>query len=724
MKSILRPGHNCWRIERADRLAFLVDGAAYFRALRHALTQAEQSILILSWDIDSRFRMVRGEENTDDGWPVPLGEFLKALVSRKRTLHSHILSWDFAMIFALDRQWLPLYQRPWSTHRRLHFHMDDRHPMGGSHHQKVVVIDDKIAFAGGLDLTLGRWDTPEHMPSDPRRIELDNQPARPYHDAQVAVTGPAARALGHLARERWYCATGKKPRTPAATSDRDPWPVYLTADIVDVDVAIVRTVPEYDSNSEIREGERLYLDAIAGAERWIYIENQYFTSTTIADALAARLREDNGPEIVMVLPLRTEGWLANVTMDVIRLRLLQKLLKADHAHRLRVLYPDMPGLKEQPINVHTKLIVVDDDFVRVGSSNLNNRSMLLDTECDLAVEAAGDPRLNDAIAAFRDRLLGEHLGTDTRRVGLVMREKNSLIGTIAALSTSPRTLKPLEITEPANDVLASSDVFDPEYPYDPEVTLRRLVPEEQRQPLRRRLLMWSLLLILLLGLAAAWRWTPLSLWMHPEILADTFATLRSGPLALVAVMAVFVIAGLVVMPVMLLITATIISFGALHGFFYALAGSLLSAVVTYAIGRLIGRARVRRLAGSRLNRITQHLAQRGILTVFIVRLLPVAPFSVVNLVAGASNLSLRDFMLGTLLGMVPGIFVIALLVERIGAVLHTPSAGHILTLVGVALIVSIAIYQLVKWLRKSATQRGNKDTANHAVLPKLKSYPD
>lgn len=192
MKSILRPGHNCWRIERADRLAFLVDGAAYFRALRHALTQAEQSILILSWDIDSRFRMVRGEENTDDGWPVPLGEFLKALVSRKRTLHSHILSWDFAMIFALDRQWLPLYQRPWSTHRRLHFHMDDRHPMGGSHHQKVVVIDDKIAFAGGLDLTLGRWDTPEHMPSDPRRIEIDNQPARPYHDAQVAVTGPAA----------------------------------------------------------------------------------------------------------------------------------------------------------------------------------------------------------------------------------------------------------------------------------------------------------------------------------------------------------------------------------------------------------------------------------------------------------------------------------------------------------------------------------------------------
>src|SRR3569832_2150888 len=86
--------------------------------------------------------------------------------------------------------------------------------MGGSHHQKVVVIDDQLAFAGGLDLTLGRWDTPDHVPDDPRRIELNPAPARPYHDVQVAVSGAAARALGELARERWRCATGKKLRAP------------------------------------------------------------------------------------------------------------------------------------------------------------------------------------------------------------------------------------------------------------------------------------------------------------------------------------------------------------------------------------------------------------------------------------------------------------------------------------------------------------------------------
>lgn len=722
MKSILRPGHNCWRIERADRLAFLVDGAAYFRALRHALTRAEKSILVLSWDIDSRFRLMR-DDGFDDGWPAPLGEFFNELVRRKRKLHTHILSWDFAMIFALDREWLPLYQQHWNAQRRLHFHMDDCHPMGGSHHQKVVVIDDKIAFAGGLDLTLGRWDTPEHRPKDPRRIELNHEPGRPYHDIQVAVTGAAARALGDLSRERWYCATGKKLRAPAVSGD--PWPDYLTADLDAVDVAIVRTVPEYGNNAEIREGEQLYLDAIAGAERWIYIENQYFTSATIAEALAVRLREPHGPEIVFVLPLRTDGWLANVTMDVIRLRLLQKLVKADHAGRLRVFYPDMPGLEEQPINVHSKLIIVDDDFVRVGSANLNNRSMLLDTECDLAVEAAGDPRLSEGIAAFRHRLLSEHLGAEVGQVALALREKNSLIGAIESLRTSDRTLKPLDLPEPANDMWASPEVFDPEYPYDPALVVRRLVPDEERPSLRRRILMWSLLLILILGLAAAWRWTPLSEWVNPQMLAEEFSSLRSGPLAFIVVIAVFVIGGLVMIPVTLLITATIISFGAGYGFFYALAGSLLSALATYGLARLIGRARVRRLAGSRLNRITRQLAQRGILTVFIVRLLPVAPFTVVNLVAGASNVSLRDFVLGTLLGMMPGILAITLLVERIDAVLHTPSTAHILTLLGMALIVGIAIYQLVKWLRKTAARRAEQTTEDEtSATPNLKPYAD
>src|SRR3569623_1978833 len=206
MNQNLEPGRNCWRIERADRVACLVDGADYFRALRASLKQAEESILILAWDIDSRLQLVR--EDPADGLLVEFGAFLNALISRKRRLHGHILSWDFAMLFALDREWLPIFKLDWKTHRRLRFHMDDRHPFGGSHHQKVVVIVDRLAFAGGLELSLGRWDTSEHRRDDPRRIELGHVRARPYHDVQMAVSGDAARALGALARHRSRCAPG------------------------------------------------------------------------------------------------------------------------------------------------------------------------------------------------------------------------------------------------------------------------------------------------------------------------------------------------------------------------------------------------------------------------------------------------------------------------------------------------------------------------------------
>jgi len=710
MKPILEPGRNCWRIERADRVAFLVDGADYFRALRASLKQAEESILILAWDIDSRLQLVR--EDPADGLPAEFGAFLNALISRKRRLHGHILSWDFAMLFALDREWLPIFKLDWKTHRRLRFHMDDRHPFGGSHHQKVVVIDDRLAFAGGLDLTLGRWDTSEHRPDDPRRIELGHEPARPYHDVQMAVSGDAARALGALARHRWWCATDQELREPSRNA-APLWPEELAVDIEDVRVAIARTLPDSAVQPQVRESEQLFIDAIAAAERYIYIENQYFTSAQIANALAARLREEAGPEVVMVLPLKTDGWLAQMTMDVIRLRLLEQLAAADHGNRLRVFHPDGPGLDISPINVHAKLMIVDDDFLRIGSSNLNNRSMVLDSECDLAIESCGEARVQHAIARFQHRLLAEHLGATIEQVKAARSMHASMIAAVDALRGGPRTLKPLDLTVPEGTVetLAAPDMFDPEQPVDPAQLVRRLLPDQERAPVRKRMTLWIALVALILGLAGAWRWTPLSEWVNPTALADMISELKTGAFTPFAVLGVYVLATLIMIPVTLLITATVLSFGSGYGFLYAVSGALLSAVVTYGLGRMIGRARVRRLAGARLNRISRQLAKRGVITIFIVRMLPVAPFTLVNLVAGASQVGLRDYVLGTLLGMTPGIIAIALLVDQINAVLHTPSWQSVLTLVAVAAVTIFAVLQLAKWLQRAAARRESQAPA-------------
>ena len=99
------------------------------------------------------------------------------------------------------------------SHRRVHFRFDDQHPLGGSHHQKVVVIDDRLAFVGGTDLTGHRWDTSEHRIDEPLRTTLTGKPYPPYHEVEAMVEGPIAADLGELARERWNRRGTRRLRT-------------------------------------------------------------------------------------------------------------------------------------------------------------------------------------------------------------------------------------------------------------------------------------------------------------------------------------------------------------------------------------------------------------------------------------------------------------------------------------------------------------------------------
>ena len=147
--SVFHEKLNCWRIESATRVAFLIDGDAYFRALREAAVTAHRRIIVLGWDFDSRTRML--VEREPDGYPDQVGSFLHALLIRRPQLHIYVLTWDFHMLYFMEREWwLPAKL---AAHRRLHFKKDDAHPVGAAHHQKLVVIDDQLAFCGGLDLT-------------------------------------------------------------------------------------------------------------------------------------------------------------------------------------------------------------------------------------------------------------------------------------------------------------------------------------------------------------------------------------------------------------------------------------------------------------------------------------------------------------------------------------------------------------------------------------------
>jgi uncharacterized membrane protein YdjX (TVP38/TMEM64 family) len=185
-------------------------------------------------------------------------------------------------------------------------------------------------------------------------------------------------------------------------------------------------------------------------------------------------------------------------------------------------------------------------------------------------------------------------------------------------------------------------------------------------------------------LAAAWRWTPLRDWLDLNALVTYADRLDELPATPLLVLLGYVAAGLLVVPVTLLIAATGLVFGPVLGVVYALTGALASGLVTYAIGRKLGRATVRRLAGPRLNTISRKLAQRGLVAVILVRIVPVAPYSIVNLVAGASHIRLGDFLLGTLIGLLPGVLGTVVFVDRIVATVRNPGFVTFATLAIIA----------------------------------------
>jgi phospholipase D1/2 len=690
-------GKNCCAITRANRAALLVDGDVYFTTLASTLERAQRFIFITGWQLDSRFRLNPGKLES----PC-FGDFLHALVRRNRKLRIYVLLWDFAMVYAADREIIPLYTHPWRTHRRIHFRLDSTHPLGASHHQKIVVVDDAVAFSGGLDIAEHRWDTSDHLPQDARRIDSLGRAYPPYHDVELMVDGDTAAALGELVRERWRRATGKRLRIDVPESG-DPWPPEVQPDLRRVPVAISRTEPSYDLQKEVREVESLYLDSIREARDLIYLENQYLTSSAIGNALAARLQEKNGPEIIMILPQETSEWLEKVSMAVLRSRLLKRLRAADHFGRLHIYYPALEG--EVRMRVHSKLCFIDNRLLRVGSSNLNNRSMGLDTECDLAVEAES-PSTMDSIAWLRNRLLAEHLGTSPERVAENHAAEGLLAPAIEKLGAGKRRLEILDgsVSAALDAMVPEAAVVDPERPLNPDELMQEFASPGTRRRAAPGLVRLAVMLLGLAALAVVWRATPLQAFVDDAAITAWTRSVTDSAFAPLWIAGVFTLGTLMLTPVTLLIVATGITFGPVLGFSYALYGALVSALVAYGLGRLAGKEALRKFAGGRLARVQRQISRHGFISMLFARVIPIAPFAIVNLVAGAIQIKLRDFCLGTVAGMSPGIFAIVVLANQLEQALEDPAIGNITLLIGLAIFFALLGAVFYRWYSSRAAR--------------------
>ncbi len=463
----LEEGRNCWRVSRAARASLVVDACDYFRLARKAILKARSQIMMMGWDIDTRVTL--DDPQGSDEPPVKVGALISWIAKERPDLDIYILAWDGEAYRYLGRGTTLFQLASWTRRKNIRFKLDHNHPREASHHQKILVIDDRLAFCGGIDITGSRWDTREHKDEPSRRRQPTTRRAYdPWHDATMCVDGGVAHCLGDLARLRWLAATGEHLDS-ARPGSQDHWPDGLEPDFRDVDIAIARTRGEVGDWSEVREIEALFLDLIASARRFVYIETQYFASRVVAEAIGRRLAEPDGPEFVIVNPKAGFGWLDESVMGPARAELVKALERKDRYGRFRIYTPVTEGGVD--IYVHAKIMVVDDAVIRVGSANLNNRSMGLDSECDLMIDARqpGNEGAEATIQRLRADLIAEHLGVDPAEVAASCEKTGSLIATIERLRGEGRTLRPYEIAEFSAPLkaVAKSGTLDPESACEP-----------------------------------------------------------------------------------------------------------------------------------------------------------------------------------------------------------------------------------------------------------------
>jgi phospholipase D1/2 len=686
-KAIVQPGKNCWRVERADRFHCIQDGADYFRLVRQALLAARDTVFILGWDILADVDLLPASGETDV--PTRLGDLLAFVARRRPRLRCYILIWDYAALYTLERDPFSRWKLGWRMPRRVTFGFDDRIPFGGSHHQKIVVIDDRLAFCGGIDLTGHRWDTSAHRVEEPARTSAGRRYG-PYHEVQAMATGAVATSLGVLARDRWRALGGTR-MPPVRPSVDDLWPSDVTADLTNVDVAIARTLPDSEPRPSVRECERLFLDSIAAARQSIYVESQYFTNEMLAAALASRLREPDGPEIVIVSPRECHGWLEQNTMGAFRDSAFRLMTDADTHHRLRLVYPAASRAHGVPTFVHSKVMIVDDELVRIGSANLSHRSMGVDTECDLAAVAAGAPRVRDGIRHIRDRLLGEHLGLPVDAVARELERTGSLRALINERQHADHTLLPIELPEAATPLPgALRAAADPEEPILSASPISGVIPAAdtptRHGPFRFRIAIAVALTAVLVAGSTAFIERP-----EFHALQNALSSTPRSSFPFWIAFVIFLLGNFVLVPLELMAIAAGVLFGTIRGGLVALAGSAIAASVGYIAGRAIGQAGLRRWMSRRAYRSARQLGAQGTAGVLVLRLASVASAGSVHLLCGAGRIPFSIYLAGTLIGLAPAMFALGGLGALLRQTLLEPSLSNVLiTLAAAALVIVVA----------------------------------
>ena len=366
--------------EGGHEVEILIDGADALRAMVDALRLARTRVCLAGWFFTASFALERGSS------PVILEDLLAELAER---VEVYVLAWAGAPLPVFRPGRRDVAEQLARLARTGAHVAADRHerPMH-CHHEKLVIVDDAIAFVGGVDLTDLAGDRLDAL-GHPQRGSLG------WHDAASRVVGPVVQEVASHFALRWHAVTGERLE-PVAGERPAPAGGHVHAQLV-------RTVPERIYR-ELPRGEftilAAYLGALRAAERLIYLENQFLWSSEVVAILRDKLRDPPCDEfrIVVVLPSRP-----NNGADDTRGQLGVLVEADDGAHRFLACTLCSPGPVVERVYVHAKIGIVDDRWLTIGSANLNEHSLFNDTEMNLVV-------LDEQLAtATRQRLFAEHL---------------------------------------------------------------------------------------------------------------------------------------------------------------------------------------------------------------------------------------------------------------------------------------------------------------------------
>jgi phosphatidylserine/phosphatidylglycerophosphate/cardiolipin synthase-like enzyme len=357
----------------------MIDGAEALPMMARELSAARSHIHMTNWFLSPDFELVRGDK------PVVLRHLLAELAER---VDVRILVWAGAPLplFQPSRRDVRDMRERLTKETRIQCELDAKERPMHCHHEKTIVIDDRVAFVGGIDLTYQSGD----------RFDSVHHPARNaigWHDATARIEGPAVADVAEHFRMRWHEVNGEQ-LAPVSPPERAG----------DVELQIVRTVPERVYAAVPRGDFRIlesYSRAIRSAQRFIYLENQFLWSPEIARLLREKLVNPPTPDfrVLMVLPSSPKSG-NDDTRGV-----LAELIDADgdNGRILACALSARSGSHADPIYVHAKVAIIDDRWVTLGSANLNEHSLFNDTEMNIVAHA---PEL---ALRTRQRLWSEHL---------------------------------------------------------------------------------------------------------------------------------------------------------------------------------------------------------------------------------------------------------------------------------------------------------------------------